>query len=441
MNNAKMFETDRLVPLYFKLALPLVFSLVITLVYNLADTYFISRTNDAMLVAGVSLCAPLFTILMAIGNIFGQGGSSLISRLLGNGESDAIRRVSAFCFYLAIATGVVIAAVMLPLRRPILRLIGASEGTMAYAEAYYTVIIGGAPLIILSFIHTNLMRSEGLSTLSMVGTVSGSLLNIALDPIFISGLGWGATGAAVATVLGYALTDLLCLYFVTRKSASLSVDLRKARASRGELGQILSVGTTAAITNIATSVCVVLMNQFLLPYGDERIAALGIVLKITMVVQLVLVGFSFGGVPLFGYLYGARQEARLKRLLRFCTLFLFALALAGSLLVFLLATPLMRLFLDEPGIILSGVPMLRWQIAGTVFCSVVLLYTCLFQACGKSLQALALSLSRQGVIFVAVFLLATRIRGYDGFLVSQAVSDTLSAALAALLYFRTFSGK
>ena len=441
MNDAKLFETDRLVPLYFKLALPLVFSLVITLVYNLADTYFIARTNDAMLVAGVSLCAPLFTILMAIGNIFGQGGSSLISRLLGNGEGDAIRRVSAFCFYLAIAVGAGIAALMLPLRQPILRLIGASASTAAYAEDYYMVVIAGAPLIILSFIHTNLMRSEGMSTLSMAGTVSGSLLNIVLDPIFISGLGWGARGAAVATVLGYALTDALCLFFVVRKSANLSVDLRKARASRGELGQILSVGTTAAITNIATSVCIVLMNQFLLPYGDDQIAALGIVLKITMVVQLVLVGFSFGGVPLFGYLYGARQADKLKRLLRFCTVFLFALGLVGSLAVFCLARPLMRAFLDEPNIIVPGVRMLRWQIAGTVFCSVVLLYTCLFQACGKPLQALALSLSRQGVLFVAVFLIATRIRGYDGFLVSQAISDALGAALAALLYIKTFSAR
>ena len=201
MTEKRLFDTDRLVPAYFKLALPVVFSMVITLIYSLADTWFIARTGDAMLVAGVSLCAPVFTALMALGNIFGQGGNSLISRLLGAGDRRSVQRVSAFCFYLAMLTGVVVAVALYALRRPVLGLLGASENTAAHAEAYYSVIVAGAPLVILSFIHTNLIRSEGMSTLSMVGTVSGSLLNIALDPLFISVLGWGARGAALALAL------------------------------------------------------------------------------------------------------------------------------------------------------------------------------------------------------------------------------------------------
>ena len=437
-DNKNVFDTNRLIPTYFKLALPVVFSMVITLIYNLADTYFIAKTNDAMLVAGVSLCAPLFTALMAIGNIYGQGGSSLISRLLGAGDRDSVRRVSAFCFYFSILTGAVIAVPMLLLRRPMLGLLGASAETYRHAEAYYVVIVGGAPLVILSFIHSNLIRSEGMSTLSMVGTVSGSLLNIVLDPIFISVLGWGARGAALATVLGYALTDALCLIFVRTRSAALSVEVRKARVDRGELKQIFSVGFTAAITNLASSACIIVMNQFLLPYGDEKIAALGIVLKVTMVVQLILVGFSFGGVPLFGYLYGAKKREKLHRLLRFCTLFLCSLALVESLAVFLLATPLMKVFIDNAAIIADGAVMLRWLIAGMAFCAVVLLYTCLFQACGKAPQALLMSLSRQGVLFVAVFFIATAVAGYRGFLAAQLIADALSAALALVLYRRTF---
>ena len=438
MERHGIFDTERLVPTYFRLSLPVVFSMVVTLVYNLADTYFIAKTNDTLLVAGVSLCAPLFTALMALGNIYGQGGSSLISRLLGSGDRDSVRRVSAFCFYLAIATGIVIAIPMLLLRRPMLGMLGASPETYRHAEAYYLVIVSGAPLVILSFIHSNLMRSEGMSTLSMAGTVAGSLLNIALDPVFISVLGWGARGAALATVMGYALTDLLCLVFVRKKSAALSVDPRLAHVNRKERRQIFSVGFTAALTNIASSVCVVLMNQFLLPYGDEKIAALGIVLKVTMVVQLILVGFAFGGVPLFGYLYGAREREKLRRLLRFCTLFLCGLALTESLLIFLLARPLMGLFIRDAAIIADGAVMLRWLIAGMVFCAVVLLYTCLFQASGLALNALIMSLSRQGVLFVAVFLLATAIAGYQGFLAAQLIADACSAALALALYQKRF---
>ena len=438
MERHGIFDTERLVPTYFRLSLPVVFSMVVTLVYNLADTYFIAKTNDTLLVAGVSLCAPLFTALMAIGNIYGQGGSSLISRLLGGGARDSVKRVSAFCFYLSILTGAVIALPMLLLRRPMLGLLGASPETYPHAEAYYWVIVGGAPLVILSFIHTNLMRSEGLSAQSMVCTVSGSLLNIVLDPLFISVLGWGAQGAALATVLGYALTDILCLVFVRKKSAVLSVDPRRARVNGKEMAQIFSVGFTAALTNICSSVCVVLMNQFLLPYGDEKIAALGIVLKVTMVVQLILVGFAFGGVPLFGFLYGAREKEKLGRLLRFCTLFLCGLALAESLLIFLLARPLMGVFIRDAAIIADGAVMLRWLIAGMVFCAVVLLYTCLFQASGLALNALIMSLSRQGVLFIAVFFIATALAGYQGFLAAQLIADACSAALALTLYRRAF---
>ena len=434
MERQELFDTDRLIPTYFRLALPVVFGLVVTLVYNLADTWFIARTNDAMLVAGVSLCAPLFTALMGVGNIYGQGGSSLIARMLGGGDRDGAGRVSAFCFYFALLTGAALAVPLLLLRGPALRLLGASDETFRQAQAYYMVIVAGAPLVILSFIHSNLMRSEGMAVQSMICTMSGSLLNILLDPIFISAFGWGAWGAALATVLGYALTDALGLAFVMRRSAALSVSARRARVSRGEVRQIFGVGVTAALTNIASSVCIVFMNQFLLPYGDEKIAALGIVLKVTMVVQLILVGFSFGGVPLFGFLYGAGEREKLKRLLRFCTLFLCALALAESLAVFLLAKPLMRVFIDNAAIVADGAVMLRWLISGMVFCAVVLLYTCLFQASGKALQALAMSLSRQGVLFVVVFLAATTIAGYRGFLAAQPVSDALSATLALALY-------
>ncbi len=434
MEQERIFDTDRLIPTYFKLALPVVFSMVITLIYNLADTYFIARTNDTMLVAGVSLCAPLFTVLMAIGNIYGQGGSSLISRLLGSGDCDSAARVSAFCFWFSLLTGVVIAVPMLLLRRPMLQLLGASAETFRHAESYYLVIVGGAPLVILSFIHSNLMRSEGMSALSMAGTVAGSLLNIVLDPIFITTFGWGAKGAALATVLGYTMTDLLCLLFVLKKSAVLSVKRKQARVFGPEWRQIFSVGFTAALTNIASSVCIVLMNQFLLPYGDEKIAALGIVLKITMIVQLILVGFSFGGVPLFGFLFGAKETEKLKRLLRFCTLFLCGLALVESLAVFLPAAPLMHVFLDDAAIVADGAVMLRWQVSGMVFCAIVLLYTCLFQASGKSVRALLMSLSRQGVLFVAVFGILTGIAGYRGFLAAQPVADAFSAVLALALY-------
>lgn len=288
---SNVFESQSLPKAYFRLSLPVVFSMVITIVYNITDTYFIALTQNTDLVAGVSLCAPVFTLLMAFGNIFGQGGSSLLSRLLGKQEAEGAHQVSAFCFYVPITFGVVVGALMLLLRGPILHLLGADEETFAYAAPYYTWMAIGAPFVVLSFIHTNLLRSESMSREPMIGTIGGSVVNIILDPALIFGLHLGAAGAAIATVLGYVFTDLYCLWVVLRKSKALSVDIRKWRISGCDMGQIFGIGTAAALTNLMQSLALVLMNQSLLAFGSDKIAVMGIVQKISMVVMLVLVGF------------------------------------------------------------------------------------------------------------------------------------------------------
>ena len=431
-------DPERLVSSYFHLALPVVLGSIITIVYSLVDTYFIAQTGNALLVAGVSLCAPLFTILMAFGNIFGQGGSSLISRLMGKREMDAVSRVSAFCFYIALAVGAVIGGGILLLRDPFLRLLGSSPDTLPYAREYGTVLLIGAPFIVVNFIHMNLLRCEGMAGLSMLGTATGAAVNMILDPLLIPGM--GAAGAALATVIGYACSDALLLFFVLRRSRCLSV--RPCLAVSGSfLRDILSIGFTAAITNIASSVCIILLNQQLLYYGDEKIAAMGVVLKVTMINQMILVGFSFGGIPLFGFLTGAGEKQKIRSLLRFCLLFLITLSLTMTLLVFLGAEPLLGLITPDAQLVADGIPMLRWQVAGSAFAGVVMLMTCLCQASGKAVPALILSLSRQGIIFVAVLPAAAAIAGYTGVLASQFVSDFLSALVAAVLFVYYFGGR
>ena len=233
------FDTKHLYRSYFKMALPVVLGLAVTLVYNLADTFFIAQTNDTNLIAGVSLCAPVFTTLMAFGNIYGQGGSSLISRMLGQNNLDGTARISAFSFYIAIATGAVLAVVMTLFRSPLLTLLGASAETLDYAQSYYTVLTLCAPIIVLSFIHSNLVRCEGLANESMIGTILGAVVNIILDPILISGLGMGALGAAVATVIGYLCSVMYFLLVLRKKSHCLSVKLSQCHVRADELRQIL----------------------------------------------------------------------------------------------------------------------------------------------------------------------------------------------------------
>ena len=432
--NDNIFESKSISKAYFTLAVPVVLGMVITIIYNITDTYFISLTKDLNLIAGVSLCAPVFTLLMGFGNIFGQGGSSLISRLLGQNDQENLKRVSSFCFYVAILFGIVSAIVMLLFRVPILKLLGADADTMESALSYFTFFALGAPFVTLSFIHTNLLRAEGLSKDSMIATVGGSVVNIIMDPIMIFTLGLGAAGAAIATILGYIFTNCYALYIVKKKSHALSVDIRKWKASKDHVRQIFSIGISAALSNITQSFCMILINQNLLIYGNDKIAAMGIVQNVSMIVMLIIVGFSFGGAPLIGYTYGSGNKKRLKEIIQFIIRFLCTTAFALSMIMILAAPFAIRLFLDDQTLISTAVLMLRAQLLGMVFMAIVLFSTIYFQATGKAAPALVLALSRQGFVFVIVLFIAVALAGYYGIVFTQFISDLLSAVLALILY-------
>lgn len=430
----EIFNEPRVSKAYIRLSVPLVLSMVVTLIYNLADTFFVAQTNDTNIVAGVSLGAPLFTLLMAVGNIFGQGGSSLISRLLGQKDRDGVRHASSFCFYITIFAGIIIGIAMLLLRVPLLYVIGANEETFAHASSYYTYLAIGAPAVMLSFIHSNLLRSEGMSKESMAGTIMGAVVNIILDPIFISVLGWGAGGAAIATVIGYLFSDVFFAIIVVKRSKMLSILPKEIKIPAKHVGQILGIGIPAAIVNLMQSVSIVLVNQFLLPFGNDKIAAMGIVLKVSMIALLLLTGFAFGGQPLFGYYYGAGDKKRLSELFRFCICFISIMAVFLSVIIILFAPNLMRCFMQNESIIADGTLILRWQVITMVFVGVVLLMTIVFQSLGKVVGSFILSVSRQGVIFLVVLAVAYYTAGYMGIVVSQAIADAITAVIALVLF-------
>lgn len=431
-----IFESESISKAYFTLAVPVVLSMIITIVYNITDTYFIAMTNNTNLVAGVSLCAPVFTLLMGFGNIFGQGGSSLMSRLMGQNDRENQHRVSSFCFYVAIVFGIAAGAVMLLLRTPILKLLGADAETLSFALPYFTWFAAGAPLVTLSFIHSNLLRSEGMAKESMIATVSGSVVNIILDPLLIFTFGLGAAGAAIATVIGYTCTDLYGLYIVKKKSSALSVDFRDCRVSAAHVSQIFAIGTSAALSNITQSICLILTNQNLLVYGNDKIAVMGIVQKVAMIVMLVIVGFAFGGAPLIGYTYGSRNHERMKKLMKFILTFLCSIAAALSLVMVAAAPAVIRIFLSDAELLPIGCTMLRAQVMGMVFVAVILFITIYFQATGKAVPALIMALSRQGVVFAAVLFILVKIAGYNGVVYAQFTADLFSALLGIVLILR-----
>lgn len=433
----ELFEKTSVSKAYLKLSLPVVFSSVLTLVYNLVDTYFIGQTNNASLVAGVSLCGPIFTLLVAMGDIFGLGGSSVISRLLGEKNEKKAKRMSVFCLDGGIIFGLCFGIILFLLKTPVLNLLGAESDTFEHAASYYTWIALGSPFIILSLVPTNLLRTEGHAVQAMIGSIIGSIVNIILDPVFIFTFGMGAGGAAIATVIGNICADIFYITFIIRRSGILAFHVPQFRITAKEIGQILAIGIPGSITNLVSSIGTILLNNALLPYGTEKIAAYGIVSKVTMIIIMLLVGFAFGGQPLYGYLYGAKMHGRMKKVIRFAFTLEVVLAACLSLILYIAAPFMMTLFIKDAGVIETGVPMMRALLLGMPFMAIVLVTTCLFQSCGKAWQALILSAGRQGVFFAIILVILSHIIGYQGVIHAQPVSDVCTSAVAILLLRKT----
>lgn len=430
----ELFEKMPVPKAYMKLAVPVMLSSILMLVYNMVDMYFIARTGDTNLVAGVALCAPVFTFMIAIGDIFGLGGSSVISRLFGKGKTEDGKRLSVFSFLGSALFGVVIAIVLMLFQGGMLKLLGANEETITHASEYYRWIALGAPFIIFSLVPTNLLRTEGFAVSAMIGSFIGSIANMILDPIFIFGLNMGAGGAAIATVLGNVLADIYYVWFITTRSKALSINPKGFHISGFELKQILSIGIPSSITNIMQSIGVMLLNRFLLPYGNGKIAAMGIVSKVVMIVVMIMVAFSFGGQPLYGYLYGAENKKRMKETIRFAYMLVCGTGLALSLILSVTAPYIISLFMNDPAVIADGTPMVRAILAGMPFIGYTMVTTCIFQSTGKASGAFLLSAGRQGYIYAAVIMIASSLFGYYGVISAQAVSDVLTAGLAFILY-------
>lgn len=422
---------------YFKMALPVVLSMLVSLVYNMVDTWFIAQTQNTALVAGVSLCAPMFTLMVAMGDIFGLGGSSLISRLLGQGKEQRVRHVSAFCSYGAIIWGVLVGALMLIFRQPILRLLGASSDTMDSATDYFCYLALGAPAIIFTLVPSNILRTEGMAVASMVGSITGAVVNIILDPIFIFGLNMGAGGAALATVLSNVVSSVLFIVLLVAKSQRLSVRLRDCSVQGTELREILVIGVPASITNLMQSFAMTLTNRFLLPYGTENVAALGIALKVNMIVMLIMVGFAFGAQPLLGYNYGANNRERLRGLLKFDVLVQLVFSVVMTVVFLISAPQIIRIFMSDSGVIQAGSRILRCMVITMPLMGIILVCTTLFQSAGKAMPAFLLSISRQGVALPLCMVVLSAVFGFYGVILAQAAADVVSVILALVLLRRS----
>ena len=432
----ELFEDAPIPYAYLKMSVPVVLAMVLNVVYNMVDTWFISLTGDPNLVAGVSVCAPIFVLSIAMGDIWGLGGSSLISRLLGEKKDRQAGGVSALCLYAAFFTGLLFMIVMMLFRNPILRMLGANDGSMPHASAYFIWIALGTPFIIFSMIPNNQLRTEGLANYGMWGAITGTVANIVLDPIFIFVLHMGAAGAALATSISNLISCSLYLLIIKKKCNVLTLNPKAALDSINKITEVLRIGIPASVTNIMNSLSMMVTNRFLEPYGNDCIAAMGIAMKINMISLMTIIGFAFGGQPLYGYCYGNRNGHRFRKTMRFAYSLEAGLGVVFALILSVLAPYLLSFFMNDAAVVSAGVTMLRYMQISSLLVGVTLVSTCMCQAVGNARGALILSLSRQGVLFVAAIYMLHALIGFNGILAAQPLSDLLTGIIALFIVFR-----
>ncbi len=439
----KLFEETPIPKAVMIMSVPTVVSSLVMVIYNLADTYFVGMVNDPVQNAAVALAAPVLLAFNAVNNLFGIGSSSMMSRALGRKDYDTVSKSSAFGFYCALISGALFSLLFTVFRQPLLSVLGADAGTAAATGAYlkWTVTCGAIPAI-LNVVLAYLVRAEGASLHASIGTMSGCLLNIFLDPVFIlpQGLNMGAAGAGLATFLSNCAA---CLYFfvllhVKRGRTYVCVKPSMFRPSAAVVASICGVGIPASIQNLLNVTGMTVLNNFTSVYGPDAVAAMGIAQKINMVPMYIALGLSQGLMPLISYNYASGNTPRMKKTV------LFSAGISISFLSFITAGYYLgsdffiSLFMKNEQIIAYGSRFLHGLCLALPFLCLDFLAVGVFQACGMGRKSLVFAILRKIVLEIPALYLLNRLFPLYGLAFAQLTAELVLAAAATVVLIRMF---
>ncbi len=438
--NKEIFENMPVPKALATLAVPTIISQLITMIYNLADTFFIGRTGDPLKVAAATISFILMFMINALANLFGVGGGSLISRLLGEKKPEEAKKVCAFSFYGALIVGLIYALIAYFLMDSILMLIGASENTVGYAAdyAFWVVVVGGVPTT-LGLTLAQLLRSEGYAKEAGFGLGMGGVLNIILDPLFMFYIlpeGEEVAGAAIATTLSNIVVFIYMLTVFLRLSRStcMSASLKKAVSGAKYALSIFGVGFPSSVSTLLSCISNSTINNLVSSYGDVQMAAMGIVKKIDMLPMNVGMGLCQGMLPLVAYNYAAGNYKRMRAVSNTARLWGISFAVLCIVIFQLFTGSIVRFFIEEPMTLALGTSFLRIACLATplMIINVQMNYT--FQAMGKGPQSLLLASCRQGLINIPLLFLMNHIFGLYGVVWTQLVADGITLIISFTMY-------
>ena len=420
----KMTETP-IPKLILSLAAPTILSMLITSIYNLADTFFVGQISTSASGA-VGVVSSLMAIIQALGFMLGHGAGSIISRSLGSQNTQAANRFASTSFFTALAFGLILAVLGLATLPSFMMLLGSTETILPHACAYARPILMAAPLMMSSLVMNNILRYEGKANFAMIGLVTGGVLNMVLDPVFIFGFGMGTAGAGLATALSQSISFCILLSMFLRGKTVSQFQISAVTRSPAEFGTILMTGLPSFGRQGLNSIDGMLLNIAARSYGDAAVAGMSIVSRIFMFIISVAIGTGQGFQPVAGFNYGARKYRRVEKACVFtmCASFCFLTVIIAA--CWFNAEALIKLFRDDPEVTAIALPAFRYQCFAIFLQPVIVAGNMLFQSIGKSGRATFLACCRQGVFFIPLILTLPRFFGLVGIEICQPIADVLT---------------
>ena len=420
----RMTETP-IPQLILSLAAPTILSMLITSIYNLADTFFVGQISTSASGA-VGVVSSLMAIIQALGFMLGHGAGTIISRSLGSRDTTAATRFASTSFFTALVFGVVLAVAGLGTLPHFMMLLGSTETILPHACAYARPILIAAPLMISSLVMNNILRYEGKASFAMIGLVTGGVLNIALDPLFMFVFELGTAGAGIATALSQSISFCILLsMFLRGKTVSqfrLSAVTREAR----DFGRILLGGAPSFGRQGLNSIGGMLLNLAARSYGDAAVAGMSIVSRIFMFIISVAIGVGQGLQPVASFNYGARKYRRVRQAAIFTIEAAFCMLVVLVGLCWVNGDALIRLFRDDPAVTAVALPAFHYQCLAMLLQPIIVVANMTFQSVGASGRATFLACCRQGVFFIPLILILPRTHGLFGVEICQPIADVLT---------------
>ncbi|MBQ9157567.1 MAG: MATE family efflux transporter [Eubacterium sp.] len=431
----KMTETP-VQKLIITLSIPTIISMLITSIYNMADTAFVGQLGTSASGA-VGVVFGFMAIIQAVGFMFGQGAGSILSRKLGQKDYEAASRVGSTGFFCALLLGILILILGMIFIHPLVFFLGSTETIAPYARTYILFILAACPAMICSFVMNNMLRYEGKASLGMIGLLTGSLLNIAGDPILMFGLHLGIAGAGLSTAISQYISFLILLYMFLSGRTQTRLSIRMADPSLSMIGDICGTGFPSLIRQSLASVATMILNKEAGIYGDAAVAAMSIVSRINMFIFSFALGIGQGYQPICAFNFGAGKNSRVRSAYRYTILFSEIIIAVISCLVLLKSGDLIRIFRDDPEVISIGTRALRLQCCTLLFVPFGTVTEMTLQSTGHRFQASIMSSLRSGLLFIPLLVLLAAIRGLSGIQEAQPLSYvlTLIPSLYMMVWF------